>query len=166
VTSGYRDALASLQDRGAGPSPDSAEAKLAIERFAELFSDLTEERVREQIRKVYAVDVYFNDTLKEVKGLDALTEYMAESARAVESCRVQLDDVAVSEGNFYVRWRMEIRFRQFKKGAVTTSIGMSHLRLDDDGKIALHQDYWDATSGLFEHVPLLGYVIRKIKSRL
>jgi hypothetical protein len=164
--SGYHDALASLRARGSGPAPDSAGAKAGIARFRELFSDLTEESIRAQLREVYAAEVYFNDTLKEIRGVDALEAYMLESARAVESCRVLVDDVASSEGNFYLRWRMEIRFRRFKRGVPTRSIGVSHLRLDDDGRVALHQDFWDAASGLFEHVPVLGYGIRAIKSRL
>lgn len=164
--SDYLDVLASLQARGSDPSPDSAEAEAGIERFRELFADLTEPRIRAQIREVYAADVFFNDTLKEIRGIEALEAYMVESARAVETCRVEVDDVASSQGSYYLRWRMDIRFLRFKKGVLTSSIGMSHLRLDDDGRILLHQDYWDATSGLFEHVPVLGYGIRAIKARL
>ena len=59
---------------------------------------------------------------------------------------------------------MEIRFKRFRKGELTRSIGMSHLRVGADGRILLHQDYWDSASGLFEHVPVLGYGIRKIKA--
>ena len=164
--SAYLEVHAALRSRGPGPAPESAEAKAGLARFRNLFSDLAEERIRAQIRDVYAADVYFNDTLKEIRGIDALEAYMVESARAVESCRVEVDDVASSEMGFYVRWRMDIRFRRFKKGVLTQSTGVSHLWLDDEGRVLLHQDFWDAASGLFEHVPLLGYGIRAIKARL
>jgi hypothetical protein len=32
--------------------------------------------------------------------------------------------------------------------------------------VLLHQDYWDSTAGLFQHVPALGTGIRAIKARL
>jgi O-antigen ligase len=32
--------------------------------------------------------------------------------------------------------------------------------------VALHQDFWDAAGALFEHVPILGFGIRKLKQRL
>jgi hypothetical protein len=32
--------------------------------------------------------------------------------------------------------------------------------------VVLHQDYWDSAAGLFEHVPVVGRLIRTVKSRL
>ena len=37
---------------------------------------------------------------------------------------------------------------------------------DGDGKIVLHRDYWDAASGLYEYLPVVGGLIRWIKGRL
>jgi hypothetical protein len=146
-------------------APGSTEEKEGIERFKGLFSDLSAENVRSKIRDVYAEDVYFNDTLKEIRGIAALEQYLVESADAVESCSASVGDVAVNNGNYYFRWTMDIRFKRFKKGRLTHSIGMSHIRFNKDGKIRLHQDYWDSAAGLFQHLPLVGYLIRKIKER-
>ena len=138
----------------------------AKERFLHFFSELSEERVRSRIRDTYAGDVHFNDTLKDVHGIERLEEYLVDSASAVESCTVELKDLAVSDDDYYFRWTMDIRFKRFKKGTTTRSIGMSHLRFDENGKIAFHQDYWDSSSGLFEHLPLIGTLIRAVKARL
>ena len=134
--------------------------------FLDFFSELTEERVRNRIRDAYSSDVHFNDTLKDVQGIEALEEYLVESARAVDSCTVTLEDLAISDAGYYFRWNMDIRFKRFKKGQTTRSIGMSHLRFNEEGKIAFHQDYWDSASGLFEHLPLVGAAIRWIRGRL
>lgn len=134
--------------------------------FIHFFGELSEQGVRERIHDTFASNVHFNDTLKDVHGIDDLEPYLIESAQAVELCTVELQDVASSGGDYYLRWTMDIRFKRFKKGETTRSIGMSRLRFDESGKIVFHQDYWDAASGLFEHVPLLGGVIRRIKNRL
>ena len=159
----YLEALKSLESTS---EPDSTNAANGLKRFTDLFADLSAPRIRERARDVYAPDVFFNDTLKTVRGIDALEAYLVDSAEAVESCHVEVEDVAASGANYYVRWVMDIRFKRFAKGQTTRSIGMSHLRFDAEGKIVLHQDYWDSASGLFEHIPLLGFGIRKIKARV
>ena len=166
MNSSYRQTLEEIENNGPGVVPDSVEEANGLKRFTDLFSDLSGERIRERIRDVYADNVYFNDTLKEIRGIVALEGYLVESAEAVESCRVEVEDVASSGGNYYVRWVMEIRFKRFAKGETTRSIGISHLRFDEHGKIVLHQDYWDAASGLFEHIPIVGSAIRTIKARV
>lgn len=146
--------------------PGSPEEKAGIERFSDFFSDFSPEAIRQKVRHVYADTVYFNDTLKEIRGIDALEAYLVESAEAVESGTVEIRDVAQSEGNYYFRWIMDLQFRKFKPGVMTRSVGMSHIRFDKAGKIVYHQDYWDAAGGLFEHIPVVGWMIRKIKGRL
>ena len=59
-----------------------------------------------------------------------------------------------------------IRFKRFKSNQDTQTIGMSHLRFNREGLVQLHQDYWDSTAGLFEHIPLLGAAIGMIKRRV
>ena len=43
--------------------------------------------------------------------------------------------------------------------------GVSYLTFED-GKIREQRDYYDLGAMLYEHVPLVGYVIDKIKQRL
>lgn len=148
-------------DRGS-----SAEQE-ALARFATFFSDFSPDKIARLVDLTYAEDVWFNDTLKTIEGREALRRYLRHSAEAVDACRVQiLDTVANDSGDYYVRWAMTIRFKRFRRGVDTHSIGMSHLRFDREGRVHLHQDYWDAASALFEHVPLLGAGIRAIKRRV
>jgi len=145
---------------------DDARFEELAERFSRLFSSLTEEGVGDLVSDVYARDAYLNDTLKEVRGVDSIREYLIDSGKAVRSCQVQLNDLVRSQRNYYVRWTMDIRFKKLKKGQLCRSQGISHLRFDEDGRIIYHQDYWDSTGGVFEHIPLLGLLIRLVKKRL
>ncbi|HWS25201.1 MAG TPA: nuclear transport factor 2 family protein [Xanthomonadales bacterium] len=139
----------------------------ALARFARFFSDFSPDKVERLVDQTYAADVWFNDTLKTLHGRDALRSYLKHSAQAVQSCRVEiLDTLSNDRGDYYVRWTMVIRFKRFKPGEDTQTIGMSHLRFDRDGLVRLHQDYWDSSAGLFEHIPLLGAAIRAIKRRV
>lgn len=147
--------------------PDSPQEHTALERFNGFFSNLAPDRVQQQLEATYDPDVFFNDTLKTVRGRDALRRYLIESAEAVESCRVTIDETTRTEhGEYLIRWRMMIRFRRFRRGTDTWSIGISHLRFAADGRVVYHQDYWNAAEGLYQHLPLVGSAIRWVQRRL
>lgn len=149
------------------PAAGSEAETQALERFAAFFSSFAPERVQTLLAGTYAGDVYFNDTLKAVRGRDALAHYLKDSAEAVEDCRVQIHEATrTAHGEHLVRWSMMIRFKKLRRGVDTWTVGMSHLRFDAQGRVAYHQDYWNAADGIFQHIPLLGAAIAAIKRRL
>jgi hypothetical protein len=164
---GYQEALERTDPRRIqSVTKGSPEEKAATGRFVDFISRLSEENIRAKTRKVYAVDAYLNDTLKESIGIDRIEAYFVETARAAEEITARVEDVAESGGNYYFRWTMNVRFKKFKKGETVRSIGMSHIRFNSAGQVVLHQDYWDSGGNLFEHIPVVGWLIRRIKARL
>ena len=149
------------------PAPGSAAETAALEQFAKFFSSFAADRIELLLPQTYAEDIYFNDTLKSVRGRQPLAHYLAESADAVEQCTVQiLDTTRSASGEYWVRWKMMIRFKKLRRGVDTWTIGASHLRFNSEGLVVYHQDYWNAADGIFQHIPLLGWMINKIKQRL
>ena len=140
--------------------------KEAIARWKRVFADFTPEALKKSVRESYGKDAWFYDTLKIVRGVDAIEHYLVESAEGVESCKVEIQDGWRSGDEHYFRWEMHIVFKKLKKGEVQRSVGISHLRFDKDGMVVMHHDYWDATDGLFEKVPVLGWGIRRIKAKI
>ncbi|HET9484151.1 MAG TPA: nuclear transport factor 2 family protein [Xanthomonadales bacterium] len=164
----YEAALARVKQKHGTPfAPGSPEETAAIERFKAFFATFACDKVQRLLDQTYAPDVWFNDTLKEIEGREALRPYLEHSASAVDDCRVEVKDVVSNgQGDYYVRWSMMIKFKRFKRGQETWSIGMSHLRFDANGLVVLHQDFWNAADGLFQHVPVLGGMIRWIKKQV
>lgn len=162
----YLKAVERLEAQGAPLEPGSEPERQAIERFRDLLSDFKAPDFREQIHEVYAEEVFFDDTLKTVRGVDAVEEYLVASADAVERATVEFVDLVASNGNYYLRWVMTIRFQRFARREEKRSVGMTHVRFDGDGKVVLHQDYWDSARGLWDHVPAIGWVLRRAKNRL
>ncbi len=161
----YNQALRELQTRPT-VAPGSAAEREAIDRFKAFFADITETSVRAKVRTTYTDDTFFNDTLKTVRGNAALEEYFLETAKNTRHVRAEVQDVAVSDGNYYIRWEMDVEFAMFRRGKPVRTIGITHVRFAEDGRIALHQDFWDSAAGFYEHVPVLGSGIRLIKCRL
>ena len=144
---------------------DEGELEAIKDRMAK--EGFSPDKVDRLIDHTFASDGWFNDTLKTVQGREALRSYLRHSAEAVQHCRVQILDILSNDsGDYYIRWTMVIRFRRFKPDTDTQTIGISHLRFNGAGLVVLHQDYWDSSAGLFEHIPLLGMGIRAIKRRV
>lgn len=162
----YLDTLRRLEAEGAPFAAGSEEERRAVDRFRSLLADFKAADFRERVAEVYADDVFFNDTLKTVRGVDALEDYLANSADAIDQGTVEFLDLISRDGSYYFRWLMTIRFKRFAGGEPQRSIGMSHIRFGTDGKVVLHQDFWDSSQGLFEHVPVLGWMLRRAKKRL
>lgn len=149
------------------PAASSPEEARALDAFAAFFSSFEADRLERLLPATYAEDVWFNDTLKTVVGRAALSHYLADSADAVDHCTVEiLDATRNARGEHLIRWHMAIRFKRFRKGVDTHSIGLSHLRFDADGRVVYHQDYWNAADGLFRHIPVLGWMIEAVLRRL
>ena len=147
-----------------GVALDAAMAERGVEGFRGYFENVTGESVREKTARFYSEDVWFNDTLKTLRGRAAVEEYFLKTLSHVDSFRAVVDDHAVSGPNLYVRWTMEIRFKGAKEPVRT--IGMTLLRFDKDGRAVMHQDFWDSAAGFYEHLPGVGGLLRWIKSRI
>jgi len=159
--------LDSLRRRHQPPTAGSTMEAKALARFGRFFSSFAPDRVQALLPQTYATEVYFNDTVKTVRGREALQRYLSESAAAVEDCRVEILDVTRnSDDEHLLRWRMLIRFRRFHRGQNTWTVGMSHLRFNAEGLVVYHQDYWNAADGIYRYVPVLGWMIRAIQKRL
>lgn len=163
----YEDALAQTSTNlVAWITRDTPEESAAWERFKSYWQNLSEENVREVLPQVYAENVWFNDTVKTITNRAELLDYMLHTASMVNSTTVRVRDIAYTEQGYYVRWEMRVEPKNPRYGTEWKSIGLSHIRLNAAGEVILHQDYWDSAAGLYEHFPVLGWMIRNIKARL
>ena len=155
-------ATASVQ----GPPHGSIAEQDAISRFEHFLAHLDEKMAREETKKVYAPDSFLNDTLKTLHGSSAIRDYFIKTAQGLDSMSVTFDDVATSGRNYYFRWTMETRMKNLAKGKTIRTIGVTLVRFDREGRVILHQDFWDSAQGVWDHVPLIGPTIRWIQSQL
>jgi ketosteroid isomerase-like protein len=147
-----------------GVEMDAALAERGVARFRDFFSNVNAQTVREKAAELYAEDVWFNDTLKTLRGRAAVEAYFLKTLDHVDSFSAEVDDAAVSGRNVYVRWTMDVRFKGAEEPVRT--VGMTLLRFDAEGRAVLHQDFWDPAAGFYEHLPGLGGILRWIKSKI
>ena len=138
-----------------------------IERLKLFLSRIDAESVRNNTLSVYAPDAYLNDTLVSRRGSSNIQSYFLATVEAAESITANIEDVTRSaDGFYYVRWTMDVRMKKVAAGETIRTLGITLVRFDDQGRVLIHQDYWDSAAGLWDHVPGLGRGIRWIKGRL
>ena len=78
--------------------------------------------------------------------------------------RIEAQGTASQGGDHYVRWLMT--FRAEPDDPLITARGITHVRFGAAGKVIFHADFWDVSAAVWEHVPVVGTVIRKARARL
>ncbi|WP_158083140.1 nuclear transport factor 2 family protein [Methyloprofundus sedimenti] len=137
-----------------------------VANFADLYNHLNHNHVANQVTKTYAESLYFNDTLVTIDNREELIKYLEQTQQEVESMSLEVIQVFSKDEDVFVQWKMQTEFTIMGKHSNVNSIGISHLRFNEEGKIILHQDYWDSTNGFFQHIPVIGGLILWVKNRL
>jgi hypothetical protein len=163
--SSFREALAQTE-KIQGPVRGSCTEQAGIRRFEDFLAHLDQKTARDETEKVYAPDAYLNDTLKTIHGAPAIRDYFIKTAKGLDSMTVTFDDVAASGRNYYFRWTMDTRMKNLARGKTVRTIGITMVRFDSEGRVILHQDFWDSAQGVWEHVPVMGAVIRWIRTKI
>lgn len=135
-------------------------------RFADVYDNLTHPEIGERIEQLYADPMYFNDSLKTFVVRLQLVEYMKATALKLDDSSVEVQQVLRDENDVFVRWTMKFTSSAMGKQILSDSIGMTHLRFDADGRIVLHQDFWDSAAGLYRNLPVVGYALKKVDERM
>lgn len=115
-----------------------------------------------QIGSHYAAEVRFKDPFNDVHGLEAVRRVFLHMFDTLEAPRFRISHRVRQGGQAFAVWQFEFRSR----GKALCIQGSTHFELDEQGKVTLHRDYWDAAEELYEHFPLLGSLLRLIKRKL
>lgn len=126
--------------------------------FRRVFDTLRPE-VPMALADLYAADVVFDDPLHHIEGRDELERYFQRLNAGLIEGRFRFGDGLVGPGTAILPWTMHLRMRRLRRPIVVP--GCSHLRF---GSLVTHQrDYFDAGALIYENIPLLGAIVRRIK---
>ena len=133
-----------------------------IERFKLFYQDIKHIPLS-HIGDVYDDKVIFKDPVQEVRSIEQLHAYLSDLCLDVHSGRFEYLDQMVTENSAYIKWNMH--FKHPKLGNKTLTVrGISQIQFNE--RIYYHEDVYDLGQMLYEHVPLLGSVVKGLKKRL
>ena len=135
-----------------------------IARFRQFYDEFGPAWI-ERIEELYAPGFVFADPFHTVKGdFATMRSYFQRILTALAHTRFITEDDATGRDGAYVRWRWEWKRRE--RDPLSVVPGVTHLRFDADGRITHHTDLFDAASGFYETLPVVGGLLRQIKKRL
>lgn len=149
-----------------------------LENFSELYQDLCSLNVND-LERVYHEKVVFDDPVTTHVGLSNVKHYFLNLLQNTESCVFVIHDIGSlsnsacydehynqrSGFDYTVFWTMTFVTKRLNKGNPINVDGTSFLKIEDN-KIIRHKDYYDMGQMIYEHIPLLGKIVQKIKHRL
>ncbi|MEG3767743.1 nuclear transport factor 2 family protein [Alteromonas sp. 14N.309.X.WAT.G.H12] len=137
-----------------------------IDKFCALYSSL-DVTTAEALTSIYTQDVEFIDPISHHHGLNAVKTYFAALLENTKDCTFHISMIAPSALNedidYTVTWTMHLVLKN--KSAPIHLQGISILKVKNE-KIYYHRDFYDLGEMVYEHIPVLGWVIHKIKARL
>ena len=131
-----------------------------MHRIATLFETFAPADVL-RLGEYYRDDAFFKDPFHEVRGLREIQRIFAAMFETMEDPRFAVTQRLKNGSEIVLLWRLAFRLR----GTPQSLDGASHLRLDGQGLVAWHRDYWDPAEGIYEKLPLLGALMRWVKRR-
>jgi len=114
---------------------------------------------------IYHADVQFIDPIHQVTGLTALQDYFRNILQGVDYCHFEFSHSVSSHEQLFLSWQMRFRHPNLGNGQEIVVAGVSHCQVSEQ-RVIYQRDYYDAGSMVYEHVPILRYVISKVKQRL
>ncbi len=135
-----------------------------IDRLVPFFEGMRPESIA-RLGEFYAVDVYFKDPFNEVRGLAQLQHVFSHMYVTLDQPRFVVTERVEGASQCFLTWNFEYRFKNSSKSDIQTIRGGSHLKLNEDGLIDYHRDYWDAAEELYEKLPLLGSLMRWLRKK-
>ena len=144
----------------------SAQARcsdLRVEHIVVAFEQLQRDDVA-RLATLYAADARFKDPFNEVQGVVAIQAIFAHMFVALNEPRFVVHDIICQGDQCFLNWDLIFRFKRFSTDLQTVR-GSSHLKLNAQGQITLHRDYWDAAEELYEKLPVVATVMRWLKRR-
>ena len=135
-----------------------------LQRYTEFFEQLSPDSLN-QLDNVMTEDIHFVDPFNDVTGLEQVEKIFRHMFRVLNSPKFTVTHSAMADGpglRGLIRWELN----SVLKGQPYDIVGMSEICFADDGRVKSHIDHWDAAKQFYERLPIVGWLLRMIRSRM
>lgn len=140
------------------------DTRQATNNLATFFESLSPQSVS-QLHTLYDAQATFKDPFNEVQGLTEIEQIFRHMYVALDQPHFVITGQLVDGAQAFLTWEFRFHFKRFDTTTLQTVRGASHVVFNEQGRVTLHRDYWDAAEELYEKLPVLGGVMRWLKKR-
>lgn len=152
-----------VQDHSKEPATDSDVGAL-MDKIMDFYDEFKLDNL-DRLNEIYADDVTFTDPIHLVQGIDDLEKYFKHTMENVEYCHFAFTERAFSGNWLFLAWQMRFSHEKLAGGRELVLPGVSQFHIKND-KVSEQQDHYDLGAMLYEHIPVLGYFVKKVRDRL
>lgn len=134
----------------------------AADRYIAAWQSLSADTI-DVVDAMFTDDGRFSDPFNDLRGRDEIRASFARLYAMIAEVRIEVRDRAYSGRVCYMRWRFAYTLNSGRSFDIE---GMSEVHLTDSGRASAHIDHWDAASQFYEKLPVIGWLLRRIKRRL
>ena len=135
-----------------------------LENYIHYYESLTPTTVAE-LKALVTSDIHFRDPFNDVRSAEAMVRIMAKMFEDVINPKFKIIEQAINGNIAFLKWQMNF-LSKGRHGKAFAICGISEVRFAESGLVCEHLDYWDPAATLYEQIPVLGWVLRRLKSRL
>jgi ketosteroid isomerase-like protein len=129
------------------------------------FNTLNKDNLSQVVDQFYHEDLEFFDPIEKIKGREEMKKYYGNMYKNVKEIRFDFSEM-VAQGDTVVGvWVMTLKTDSLNDGKPFSVEGNSLIRFKD-GKAIYHRDYFDMGAFIYERIPVVGWMVRKVKSKL
>ena len=137
--------------------------RLGIDAYLDFFANISRARLVD-LDVLTTADIHFVDPFHDVRGRAAMRRILERMFDTMIEPRFVIERSVATADIAFVSWRFSATLRVPERAV--TLIGVSELHFDPAGCVAAHIDHWDAAQQVYERVPVLGFILRRLRQRL
>lgn len=145
--------------------PVSSQPKLIfnIEDFKQIYKTFSS-ATPAQLPRLYHPSIIFKDPIHELKGLAALADYFASFCNQGTQYRFEFTNEVISHDQAFLQWKMHYAHPSLANGKPLLLNGGTLIKFN--AQIIYHEDFYDMGAMIYQHIPLLGWAVKKINARI
>jgi len=134
-----------------------------IASFKQLYQTFDEHTLT-MLPKLYSDSVIFKDPIHHVSGLASLQSYFANFCSPETKCQFEFINEVLADDQAFFQWHMHYSNPKLNSGKTLTLEGGTLIKFTSH--IIFHQDFYDMGAMIYQHLPVLGWVVKKINQRM
>ena len=136
-----------------------------LEHFLDFYNNLSQNNLS-SLSELYAPNVEFIDPVHQMQGLEQLQQYFSHAYARLSSCEFVATTKIANQDQGCLGWLMTFTHEAIGNGKAISVHGCSVVHWNSEGKIVYHRDYYDLNEMVLQHLPVVGWVTKKIRQKM
>lgn len=131
-----------------------------LNRYSHFYQNLTRDELR-HCDQLFSDQVRFKDPFNDVRGISAVKRVFQHMFELCDINRFVIHDSCGHDDTGYIAWTFHYRIKG--KPLQRRIEGVSQVKFNIEGKVVEHIDYWDSAEYVYEGLPLIGWLLKKLR---